>query len=1065
MKFSKKNVLLEKHLLLAIEKTINFNQNIELRDCNEIFKIKKIITDIENANSKKTQEKLENIISNIKNKIKALYNNEEIELKSYYKPKKLNYEDYRELKIHNNLVDEIALNAITLIFIDSLRTLISNNSNCGNILDTFESKNFFLPYFLQYKKFIGKRFEYINNNRFNYLSVFDIKKFYDRINFDKIKEILLEHFDNNNSDVMETIGIYEKLCANGLPQGPVFSHFFATLILYDLRDKFLEKFPTFEIIYYVDDINVFFNSIDSDESNKIDEKIKNFLIEYLKPKFIENNELEILNIEKHQIIPIAERDNISNIILQLSAIDEFRKDDSKKMDSFERETLSSDLEKLFEEMIEIFQKAPKNKVESSIFSENINIIEKTNRFRTYRQLLLANDKNELKRKVSEFIENDIKRSENKVSKNDDAKLGSFFDKSFENYIRAIVSVLDDFGESPKKTKNYLLFNVIKKVDEVFKTFEYKEEYKKTFRKICDNIVIQYKNYKIIKKMRNSRIIINSYVGTYKIEEVHENLIKIKEKILKNCHNEYEDDEKIYTDIFLKINIKKQKIDDKKQKIDDEERKIYDKKLVLKAIRIKGKSIFREESLLEQLNMYFFLLFKCEFSEKNKFPIYNKNNELLKVYEYRILNLYNGYSLCLFDSIDKTINILDEAISENSSETCDSLIHNTIDIISKKIKNRQMIDSIIVAHHFVRDVWKNGARDLPFYTLHNHEHSVELVKILDKVNSRSNGIIINYLTNYEYYVLIMAIYFHDLGMLFFNYDNLRKADYDKEAREFEIKQFSFYTNDLANFKIRYNRNEKIEKIIQSYKNHRDYRSKWTRGNHHYNTSRFNEIDNIAIDSLGALIKNACFNHGVKKSEMRLIDEYRDNVKIEAYKISIYLRFLDGLDNCKNRVSKSHYNTLKNYVQKDDIEELTITHWAKHLLIDKIDYKMKSIEDYKNCTGEKFLSNVKKELNICLSINEKMDTTSQKSSEKMGYLKIVEEKNKADSGYILIEDKEQPRKTMFDYFINKYFYWTCKGIKDMSELLEKSYGIALTFSYELGKRKKKNSEIIYKYLQEN
>ena len=456
-----------------------------------------------------------------------------------------------------------------------------------------------------------------------------------------------------------------------------------------------------------------------------------------------------------------------------------------------------------------------------------------------------------------------------------------------------------------------------------------------------------------------------------------------------------------------------------------------------------------------------MLFKCDPSGVKGITVYNKNKGLLKVYEFRILSLYNGYNLTSTDIIDKTIEIINHAITADDNELCDPLIHDTIDIVSKKIKDRVAIDSIIVAHHFVRDLWKNGARDLPFYTLHNHEHSVELIRLLNRINLKSNGIIVNYLNNYEYYALIMSIYFHDLGMLFFDYESLRDGSPDKSSRKFEIKQFDFYTNDLSNFKTRYNRNEKIEKIIQSFKNHRDYRAEYTRSQHHYNTSRFEEIEKMVNDNLGSFVKDICYNHGVSSSEMKLTDTYRSKTKIEAYKVSIYLRFLDGLDNCKNRVSKSLYKTILNYVTNDDVEKYTITHWAKHLLIDEIVYsRMESTTEYVNATSLKLQPNVKKVLDINLCINEKINTSMQSSTPKEGVLDIID--ISTEYGYIIKASKKD-KKTIFEKFINEYFYWTYMGILDMSNMLETRYGVMLSFSYRIGTRKMDYSNIIFDYLQ--
>jgi hypothetical protein len=1054
MKFNLNSILLDKHILLAIEKTVNSNQNIELKNYAMLADIKKLTLGIAQSNHKKRQEKIKKVVNTVRGRINLFFSddsNAKIELVSYLRPKNFNIdkenrdqiEDYRELKIHKDIFDEIALNTITLVFTDSLRTLIPD-SNYGNNLDDFDSRNFFKPYFSQYKEFSGKRFEYLSKNMFNYLSTFDIKKFYDRVDFKKIEEIIYDHYDKTDLCVQRTIKIYKSLCSSGLPQGPIFSHFFASLLLSDLKEKFKMRFPTFEIIHYVDDINVFFNSTNSDNAEKIDSDIYDFLINYLKPKFIVNESLEILNEQKHQIIRITENNYLSNIMLQLSALDELRKDDSKRLDAFDRRALSEDLETLFEEMFIEFQRIAtiEGKDNSNVFDnhEHGNIIEKTARFRTYRQLLLVNNLKELRSSIMELVENDIKRQTLGLSYKDNVSFGSLFDKSFENYIRAIISIMDNFGSDLTKIAKLINELVIDKVKTVFKNSGNQDGYYKTFKTICNNTLYEYKHYKYVKDLRKSQFQHNSYIEKYDIDKLLKNLLSVKEQAFKTSSESVKALDNIYINKYLKINSLTFEIE---------------------VIDIEGISLYREDSIIEQLHDYFMMLFKYDPSDIKGITVYNKNKGLLKVCEFRILSLYNGYTATPLDIIDKSIEIINQTIIADDNELCDPLIHDTIDIVSKKIKDRITIDSIIIAHHFVRDLWKNGARDLPFYTLHNHEHSVELIRLLNRINLKSNGIIVNHLNNYEYYTLIMSIYLHDLGMLFFDYDSLRNGSSDKSSRKFEIKQFDFYTNDLSNFKTRYNRNEKIEKIIQSFKNHRDYRAEYTRSQHHYNTSRFEEIEKMVIDNLGSFVKDICYNHGVSKAEMKLTDTYRNKTKIEANKVSIYLRFLDGLDNCKNRVSKSLYKTILNYVTNDDVEKYTITHWAKHLLIDEIDYsRMESTVEYINDTGVKLPTNVKKVLNIKLCINEKINTTMQSSVPKEGVLDIIDLSD--EFGYI-IKGYKKDKKTIFEKFINEYFYWTYMGILDMSTLLESRYGVMLSFSYKIGSRKMDYSNIIFDYLQ--
>ena len=123
------------------------------------------------------------------------------------------------------------------------------------------------------------------------MSNYDIKKFYDRVNINKIEEIIFDHQNENIEEYKEIFQVFKNLSKEGLPQGPLFSHFFAALLLYDLPKEFKKKFPDCEIIYYVDDINVFYNVVDEKSKMNANQKyseISIYLNEYLKTKLIED---------------------------------------------------------------------------------------------------------------------------------------------------------------------------------------------------------------------------------------------------------------------------------------------------------------------------------------------------------------------------------------------------------------------------------------------------------------------------------------------------------------------------------------------------------------------------------------------------------------------------------------------------------------------------------------------------------------------------------------------------------------------------------------------------------
>ena len=262
----------------------------------------------------------------------------------------------------------------------------------------------------------------------------------------------------------------------------------------------------------------------------------------------------------------------------------------------------------------------------------------------------------------------------------------------------------------------------------------------------------------------------------------------------------------------------------------------------------------------------------------------------------------------------------------------------------------------------------------------------------------------------------------------------------------------------------NRNKKIENLIRVYNNHKSYRSTYTRKQHHYNTLRFSEIENIVKLNLHSTVKEVCYNHGVDREKMKITNTWIKGEKIDSEKLSVFLRMVDGLDSSKNRVSKNTYKLLSDYVSNDDIDPYSLTHWAKHLIVDRIDFETISDLSNFNDLPPEFISgskNTKKLLNIKLLLNEKISRTMMSRKPIESRVRFTEEDS---TGYVRIADNYDYLSSLFGKFLHQYFYWTVKGISDFNEMFSKVYGVELVFTYRLGKKKPKHSTLVYNYLQE-
>ena len=176
-------------------------------------------------------------------------------------------------------------------------------------------------------------------------------------------------------------------------------------------------------------------------------------------------------------------------------------------------------------------------------------------------------------------------------------------------------------------------------------------------------------------------------------------------------------------------------------------------LIFDNIRVRNKGIYKDKNLLksnmainnnkndtfnlygikdemidykEYLNNFFMDFFECEES-----IIVNKKGRTLKFWEYRILSSLQNKMFNRYDFFD-----LLEDITKNYEYLChevDTNFEKIRAIVDDNLGSSKDKDVIMCLHYYVHCVWKNGSKDLTFFTLHNQEHSIELIQNYMKLN--------------------------------------------------------------------------------------------------------------------------------------------------------------------------------------------------------------------------------------------------------------------------------------------------------------------------------------------
>lgn len=92
---------------------------------------------------------------------------------------------------------------------------------------------------------------------------------------------------------------------------------------------------------------------------------------------------------------------------------------------------------------------------------------------------------------------------------------------------------------------------------------------------------------------------------------------------------------------------------------------------------------------------------------------------------------------------------------------DYAVMEVIEIFQSFVADPIRIDKLILTHQYTCEVWKNGSKHLYFYTLHNQEHAIALIRSIVKL---IHGIGFLKISSLDFYVLFLACYLHDISMV-------------------------------------------------------------------------------------------------------------------------------------------------------------------------------------------------------------------------------------------------------------------------------------------------------------
>ncbi len=828
----------------------------------------------------------------------------------------------------------------------------------GNKIST-KVEEIYINWNIQYPKFVEKTNQFFKEGykfgKYKYEVKLDLVDFFPSINPILIYQLLIENMpatllDKKDIDVFKKT-IYKltnckitnlrnpsvreryyknkskkiNKCYNftkGLPQGLPQSYFFGNICMIEIS-KIINRILGVNSLYYVDDTYVYTNTeiIDKNRFKLYLETINKNILKMetaCKKKYLLNNDISRINYI-HRRFERDQLQSLYNIKVHPEGKSEYTEiktitEDKYNVRNLKRQVsqVGCDIKRIYSEKeeeillhnIEALVCAIEAAIKSNgkITDANKKKLISYYKFFKYRLIMLKLRTNSYSKQELFRILIDQKAGEENLNYDGLSDIGickaELFDR-FQNdiWLSAVRMLIENTIFEHKSIKIYLE-NIINNV--------YKEEMKS-----CSYIYQYFKNY-----------IENEYIN-YQMLKNEDKYCSLKLK----CNSLF----KYYSDLNndgLNAIFSGTKINDMDCNI-LESFNVCSKQFLDMSIIVQNNS---NELQRMFLNAVYSSIFKVMISDDLVLNSYSRKGITYGV--LRCLVYLRNKRCKIEDFLNWSINIY----SSENAQIIDYSIINVLDIFRIYVKEPQYIDCLILVHKYTSDIWKNGAKHLYFYTLHNQEHSVELIKnciLLGKVFKNLN------VSSYNYYILFISCYLHDISMV-------KIAD----EKDFLIENEK--TKEIVDILNSYNEiktdSDKKKLIIKIYKEVDEYYESVIRNRHAGNSA--NEIrKRVELSFLDPSVRENVANiakaHVYDAEKVYITDSKIKKGLIDYTNDKILLRLADLMDMCQNRVTKIILN--HNF---SNISQKSAFHWISHFLTQNCvlsaDYK--TVEDDKIKGGQ-------------------------------------------------------------------------------------------------------------------
>lgn len=922
---------------------------------------------------------IEDTISKCKKKLEeVLIEDNFFDIEVFFKIKKINDLGKIEFRpLHTaDLITQICL--VSMLNIIMFSTNLNSKRQLSDIsqllpsnfygnLPSIEYENIFCDWREKYKQYtddITKEYQIIkNNNSYKYEVTLDLKNFFPSINpnfiynfiMDKLKHIysddkdkivlenvlkkllyfnvtnlkeqfdIEEYFSNsdlNNKDIAKT---GKGLMNIGIPQGLPQAYFFGNIAMIPVSNEFDKIFPG-KSFYYVDDSVIYTNS-----DNASPDKFKKYL--------------KVLNSNiNNNIDNYIKNNTINNNVNYKVSVHENDKSYSALVDS------TIKMSKIFLGGVGLEASRVAFEINDTLTeNQDISILEKVNEIYKALSIEILNVKEYIK-KISEV------NAENVI--NSDSI------DSFNIYLKSLIRYKKFFAYR-KKILEFRKLEDISKIKETFYEKFLKKEIgndvgRKDFFENYDEDIFIPEAILLINKMKNEEK--NCFIDD--IKSFEEKLTSLSEdtRYFYRCFSNnidildlrFSSLKKAASDSLGSFEKKPERIiKDKLKAIVKQEFEIW---MGYKDDSNYNRIIFEYSNTYKRfiLNSYISQIFNIDLSDQVE--IVKLDKRPLKYYELRILTYVRNKYLTIEDFFTFITSIFNN-MTDNSYEKVDFQLVEVLDIFKVHVRKYDLIDNLILIHKYISSIWKNGSRFLYFYTLHNQEHSVELIKSSLNICKMFDFFQIS---SIDYYILFLACYLHDISMVLqpdinsFLENNINSDEAYSSFLKFKQELYLGLDADEFSFENKLN----VKKLMkEAFVRVNYYFESLSRDSHVLSSANFiktsSDLDFLNIVERD-IVSDVSAAHGASCENIYGLRSQSNLGEISIKHLMILLRIADLLDIAKDRVSLSILdNNIKN------MPEISQYHWITHSAIDKFDIKSEYEFNYDEIKGNQFETVLKRE----------------------------------------------------------------------------------------------------------